>query len=105
MTRPAKPPKVERPDPHEPTTWSTKATPLADLRGGLVGSWLAELAVFTATFVVAPPTFHYRKYVPATINAWVEEFEYRSAIIEYEGGVPRPEAERLALTMIGPEPK
>lgn|GEM_PF-5828755 len=37
-----------------------------------------------------------------SLAEWREEFIYRAAIIEYEGGLDRPEAERIALEIVGP---
>jgi len=38
--------------------------------------------------------------------ALVERFEERAAVVQYDGGLPRPEAERLALAdVLRPEPK
>lgn len=39
---------------------------------------------------------------PRSLAEWREEFVYRAAIIEYEGGLTRPEAEELALQIVGP---
>jgi len=39
---------------------------------------------------------------PRSLAEWGEEFSSRAAIIEYEGGLDRPEAERIALEIVGP---
>lgn len=38
------------------------------------------------------------------IIAWLESYEERAAILEFDGGVSREEAERQALTLVGPPP-
>ncbi len=43
-------------------------------------------------------------YQPPTRAAWREEFNERAAIIEYDGGLPRRDAEELAWDLLGPEP-
>lgn len=44
-----------------------------------------------------------------TLSHWLEIFTERAAIMEFCGGFPRPEAERLALADVteshGPKPK
>lgn len=39
---------------------------------------------------------------PRSLAEWGEEFSYRAAILEYEGGMSRAEAEALALKIVGP---
>ena len=39
---------------------------------------------------------------PRSLAEWGEEFSYRAAILEYEGGMNRAEAERVALQIVGP---
>ena len=46
-----------------------------------------------------------QQYKPTTPAAWQEEFDERAAIIEFCGGKPRAEAERLALEIVGPRPE
>jgi hypothetical protein len=38
---------------------------------------------------------------PKSVAAWSEEFKYRAAIIEYDGGFTRAEAEARALKIVG----
>lgn len=38
---------------------------------------------------------------PKSISEWHEEFTYRAAIIEYEGGYTRADAEAMALKIVG----
>jgi hypothetical protein len=39
---------------------------------------------------------------PRSLAEWGEEFSYRAAILEYEGGFTRSEAEARALKIVGP---
>lgn len=39
---------------------------------------------------------------PKTTAAWHEEFTYRAAILEYDGGFSRADAEMMALKIVGP---
>lgn len=54
--------------------------------------------------IAVPEMFGLPLYVPANREAWLEEFAERAAIVEFDGGFPRREAEELAWEMIGPEP-
>jgi hypothetical protein len=38
---------------------------------------------------------------PRTTKEWHEEFTYRAAILQYEGGFTRAEAEERALRIVG----
>lgn len=39
---------------------------------------------------------------PRSLAEWGEEFAYRAAILEYDAGMTRSEAEALALKIVGP---
>lgn len=41
-------------------------------------------------------------WIPRSLAEWGEEFAYRAAILEYEAGMTRAEAEVLALQIVGP---
>jgi len=43
-----------------------------------------------------------QEWRPRSLAEWHEEFTYRAAIIEYEGGFTRAEAEARALKIVGP---
>ncbi len=40
-------------------------------------------------------------YRPKTTAEWHEEFTYRAAILEYEGGYSRADAEAMAMKIVG----
>ena len=42
-----------------------------------------------------------QEWRPRTTKEWHEEFTYRAAILEYEGGFTRAEAEARALRIVG----
>jgi hypothetical protein len=44
---------------------------------------------------------HRQAWRPRSLAEWGEEFAYRAAIIEYEGGFTRAEAEARALRIVG----
>ena len=52
---------------------------------------------------LAPLVDQLRQHTQAVLEAW-EAFEERAAIIEYDGGLPRAEAERLAWECVCPRP-
>ena len=43
-----------------------------------------------------------QEWRPRSLAGWGEEFKYRAAILEYEGGFTRAEAEERAFQIVGP---
>jgi hypothetical protein len=43
-------------------------------------------------------------WTPSSLEEWHEEFNYRAAIIEYEGGFTRTQAEQMAIKIVGQWP-
>lgn len=52
--------------------------------------------------ISVPAELQQQDWRPQTLEAWQEEFTYRAAIIEYEGGYTRPQAQQMAGRIVGP---
>jgi hypothetical protein len=47
------------------------------------------------------PQLEPQAWRPKSLKEWDEEWRYRSAVIQYEGGFTRAEADAMALKIVG----
>ncbi len=77
---------------------------------GKPGAWKAarvegfnrEMSPYHLLLLVLRQALEPRRPAPAALDAWYEAFEERAAILEYDGGLSREDAERKALELVGP---